>query len=254
MKALILAGGHGTRMREETEFRPKPMVEIGGRPILWHVMKHLSCYGVNEFVVAVGYKGDMVKDYFLNYDTRNNDFTLRLGSESSLEIHGQHDEGAWSVTVVDTGQETLTGGRILRSAKYLEGAPFLVTYGDGVSDVDVSLLVNHHRSSGKLATVTVTQPPSRFGVAELDDQGVRRFQEKPRLDGWVNIGYFVLEPKALGFVDEGPLEHQAVNSLAAQRELGAYRHNGFWQPMDTHKEAMLLNDLWDSGSPPWRVW
>lgn len=252
MKAVILAGGLGTRLREETEFRPKPMVEIGGRPILWHIMKHLSSYGITEFIVAVGYKGDTIKDYFLNYETRNNDFTVRLGDRNDVTVHGGHDEANWQVTIADTGPDTLTGGRIRRLAKYLDNEPFLVAYGDGVSDVDVKALIAGHRERGLLATVTITQPPSRYGVVHLDGDTVDAFQEKPRLDGWVNIGYFVFEPGALAYLrNNGPLEQEPLTALANDGQLGAHRHTGFWQPMDTYKEAELLNRLWETQNAPW---
>lgn len=252
MKAVILAGGLGTRLREETEFRPKPMVEIGGRPILWHIMKHLSSYGLTEFVVAVGYKGEMIKDYFLNYETRNNDFTVRLGHRDDVTIHGGHDEANWRVTVADTGPDTLTGGRIRRITKYLDNEPFLIAYGDGVSDVDIDAVIAGHRERGLLATVTVTQPPSRYGVVHLKEDTVDTFQEKPRLDGWVNIGYFVFEREALAYLhDDGPLELEPLARLAKNSQLGAHRHAGFWQPMDTYKEAELLNGLWETNNAPW---
>ena len=252
MKAVILAGGLGTRLREETEFRPKPMVEIGGRPILWHIMKHLSSYGINEFVIAVGYKGEMIKDYFLNYETRNNDFTVQLGRRDAITVHSGHDESNWEVTVADTGPETLTGGRIRRVAKYLSDEPFLVAYGDGLSDVDISALVSNHTSRDALATVTITQPTSRYGVVNLHGEFVEAFQEKPRLDGWVNIGYFVFDPRALEYiVDDGPLEQAPLASLARDGQLGTYRHTGFWQPMDTYREASMLNEMWQLGRVPW---
>ena len=252
MKAVILAGGLGTRMREETEFRPKPMVEIGGRPILWHIMKHLSGYGIQDFVVAVGYKGDMIKDYFLNYETRNNDFTIRLGERESLTVYGGHAETGWTVTIADTGPETLTGGRLLRAARYLSDEPFLIAYGDGVSDVNVNALRRQHEEQGTLATVTVTRPSSRYGVVQLGHGRVEAFQEKPRLDGWVNIGYFIFEPSALRYlVDGAPLEQEPLSRLARDGQLGAYRHDGFWQPMDTYREATVLNQMWSQGSTPW---
>lgn len=255
MKAVILAGGLGTRLREETEFRPKPMVEVGGRPILWHIMKHLSSYGITEFVVAVGYKGELIKDYFLNYGTRNNDFTVRLGNRDDVTIHGGHDEAEWRVTVADTGPETLTGGRLRRIAKYLTNEPFLLTYGDGVSDVDIDALLSGHRNRGMLATVTITQPPSRYGVVHVQGETVEAFQEKPRLDGWVNIGYFVFEPAVLTYLrDDGPLEQEPLARLARDGQLGAHRHLGFWQPMDTYRESTLLNQLWSKGAAPWQVW
>ena len=252
LKAVILAGGLGTRLREETEFRPKPMVEIGGRPILWHIMKHLSTHGISEFIVAVGYRGDIIKDYFLNYETRNNDFTIRLGSRDEVTIHGGHDEAEWRVTVADTGPETPTGGRIRRIAHYLSDQPFLVAYGDGVSNVDVGALIEGHHQRGLLATVTITQPPSRFGVVHLEGDNVQAFREKPRLDGWVNIGYFVFDHRALTYVrDDGPLEQRPLGELARDGQLGAHRHWGYWQPMDTYRETVLLNDLWRKGAAPW---
>jgi glucose-1-phosphate cytidylyltransferase len=253
MKALILAGGLGTRLREETEFRPKPMVEIGGRPILWHIMKHLSGYGITEFVIAVGYRGEMIKDYFLNYETRNNDFTVRLGNKHSVTIHGGHDEADWQVTIVDTGAETLTGGRVKRAARYLDDEAFLVTYGDGLSDVNIDELVATHMQGRTLATLTITQPTSRFGVADITESGlVSQFLEKPKLEGWVNIGYFIFETSVLDYLDDdGPLETTPLSRLSAEGHLGAYRHSGYWQPMDTYREAQMLNQAWNEGNAPW---
>lgn len=252
MKAVILAGGLGTRLREETEFRPKPMVEIGGRPVLWHIMKHLSNYGIEDFVVAVGYKGEMIKDYFLNYETRNNDFTVRLGERDSVTVYGGHAEAGWTVTIADTGPETLTGGRLLRASRYLSDEPFLIAYGDGLSSVNIDALRRQHEEQETLATVTVTRPSSRYGVVQLGHNRVEAFQEKPRLDGWVNIGYFIFEPSALRYlVDGAPLEQEPLSRLAADGQLGAYRHDGFWQPMDTYREATVLNQMWLQGSTPW---
>lgn len=254
MKAVILAGGLGTRMREETEFRPKPMVEIGGRPIIWHIMKHLAAYGIHDFIVAIGYKGDLIKDYFLNYETRSNDFSIRLGSRDSLVIHSSHDESDWSVTLADTGPETLTGGRVLQASRYLDDENFIVTYGDGVSDVKIDQLLEKHRASGTLATVTTAQPSSRYGVVHLEGDRVSGFQEKPQLDGWVNIGYFVMEPEVLSYLSiDGALEERPLTQLAEERQLAAYRHTGFWQPMDTYREALLLNRLWRQGQAPWSM-
>ena len=255
MKAVILAGGLGTRLREETEFRPKPMVEIGGRPILWHIMKHLSTFGIKDFVVAIGYKGDQIKQYFLNYETRNNDFTIDLGNRDRIVVHGDHGESDWTVTVAETGEETLTGGRIRQAAKYLDDEPFLVAYGDGLSNVNIASLVETHQNQGTLATVTITQPPSRYGVVHVVGDRVGAFQEKPRLDGWVNIGYFVFDPGVLGYLDnDGPLEGDPLSALARDQQLSAFRHDGFWQPMDTYREASLLNDMWANGRSPWRTW
>lgn len=256
MKALLLAGGLGTRLREETEFRPKPMVEIGGRPILWHIMKHLSTYGIVDFVVALGYKGEMIKDYFLNYESRSNDFTIELGKGGSLNFHGRHDESSWTVTLADTGPDTLTGGRVLRASKYLDGEPFLATYGDGLSDVDIDALVTYHQEHPGLATATITQPTSRYGVVDIDETGlVRSFLEKPRLEGWINIGYFIFEPQVLDYVqDADALEQRPLSKLAASGQLHAYKHKGFWQPMDTFREAQLLNQMWSSDAAPWKTW
>ncbi|MCX6432199.1 MAG: glucose-1-phosphate cytidylyltransferase [Actinobacteria bacterium] len=254
MKAVLLAGGLGTRLREETEFRPKPMVEVGGRPILWHIMKNLSHYGITEFIVATGYKSDMIKEYFLNYEAWNNDFTVELGKRDSLTFHGSHEESAWTVTVAFTGETTMTGGRVHKVAKYLDGEPFLVAYGDGLADVNIDELREAHRLAGTLATVTTVQPTSRFGLMDMDPDGlVRRFREKPTMDGWVNIGFFVLESGALDYLHENSvLEQEPLARLAAEGQLSAFRHEGFWQPMDTYRELQLLNDLWDSGQAPWR--
>ena len=256
MQAIVLAGGLGTRLREETEFRPKPMVEVGGRPILWHIMKHLGQFDITDFIIAAGYKADMVKQYFLDYNARNNDFTIDLGRPGALTLHGEHGETDWRVTVADTGPDTLTGGRVLKAARYLESGPFMVTYGDGVSNVDVDALLSCHRANGRIATVTSTQPTSRYGVMNLEDSGqVIEFREKPQLDGWINIGYFVMEQEALDYLDpHQPLETGPLEALTRAGELAAYRHTGFWQPMDTYREAQMLNELWDSGEAPWKTW
>jgi len=256
MKAIILAGGPGTRLREETEFRPKPMVEVGGRPILWHIMKHLGFYGITEFIVAAGYRADMIKQYFLDYDARNNDFTIELGRQGSLRLHGDHEESDWTITVADTGPETPTAGRVLRVSRYLDDAPFLVTYGDGVANVDVTLLTQFHQAAGTLATVTTVQPTSRFGVIESSPEGrVHSFREKPQLDGWVSMGYFIFESQALDYLNEDcPLETEPLATLAGLGQLSAFRHYGFWQPMDTYREALLLNQMWNTRHPPWKCW
>ena len=254
MKAVILAGGKGTRMREETEYRPKPMVEIGGRPIIWHIMKHLSAFGITDFVIAAGYKSEIIKDYFLNYEARNNDFTLKLSDRDSLFVHGDHDESSWIVTVADTGDSTLTGGRVRQLGSYLGHEPFLVTYGDGLSDVDVTALIALHNSAGRLATITLGKPSSRFGVVEVDEAGlVSSVREKPQLEDWVNIGYFVFQPEVLTYLDEySALEEGPLQRLVRDKQLNAFKHSGFWQPMDTYKEAEMLNAVWDEGSAPWR--
>ncbi len=256
MKAILLAGGLGTRLREETEFRPKPMVEVGGRPIIWHIMKNLAHFGITDFIIATGYKSSVIKDYFLNYEAQSNDFTVELGNRDSLTFHGAHDEASWKVTVAFTGDETMTGGRVFRAAKYLDDEPFLVTYGDGLADVDINALLTTHRTSGKLGTVTSVQPNSRFGVMDVSDSGsVTRFREKPKMDGWINIGFMILEKDALKYFDDDcVLEQGPLVELANAGELSAYRHEGFWQPMDTFRESKMLNDLWSSGKAPWKLW
>ena len=256
MKVVILAGGYGTRMREETEFKPKPMVEVGGHPVLWHIMKNFAKFGHTDFVIAAGYKSEIVKDYFLNYQTRNNDFTISLGKRESLTIHGQENEN-WNVTVADTGVSTLTGGRLLGVSKYLDPKQdFLVTYGDSLANVDINKLVASHQASKKIATLTIVHPQSRFGLVEIDDNSaVTRFREKPQVEGWINVGFFVMNQKVLSYIDpEGPLEQEPLSKLASDGELNAFRHDGFWQPMDTYREAQQLNELWNSGDAPWKSW
>lgn len=256
MKAVLLAGGLGTRLREETEIRPKPMVEIGGRPILWHIMKNLSMQGIKEFIIATGYKSEVIKDYFLNYELLTNDFTLTLGDRDSLTIHGNHDEADWNVTLVNTGELTNTGGRVLKVARYLGDEPFFLTYGDGLADIDLGALQRFHQSHGKLATISTVQPLSRFGVIEVSGDGtVQEFKEKPRLDGWINIGFMIVNPEALSyFTDDCVLESGPLASLADAGQLAAFSHQGFWQPMDTYRELTLLNAAWSSNEAPWRNW
>jgi glucose-1-phosphate cytidylyltransferase len=256
MEAIILAGGLGTRMREETEFRPKPMVEIGGRPVLWHIMKHLSTHGVRDFIIAVGYKGNMIREYFLNYETQSSDFSLTLGDKSSLVIHGSHDESDWRVTVVETGPDSPTGERVRQAAKYLRGEHVLVTYGDTLANVDVSQLVTQHRETGVAVTVTAVQPNSRFGVLDISEQDqVRSFDEKPQLEGWINIGYMVLDSDFARAVPPGSvLEQEPLGSAASSGAMSAYRHTGYWQPMDTYREYEALNQLWRMGEAPWKTW
>jgi glucose-1-phosphate cytidylyltransferase len=232
------------------------MVEIGGRPILWHIMKHLGSHGVTDFIVAAGYRSEVIKQYFLDYDARNNDFTITLGARESLHFHGDHEETDWTVTVADTGPDTLTAGRVIRAARYLDGSPFIVAYGDGVADVDVTALLRFHRESGTLATVTTVQPTSRYGVLDMSADGrVVSFREKPQLDGWINIGYFVFEPEVLSHLTDGlPLETEPLAALAGMGQLSAFRHTGFWQPMDTYRESEMLNRLWAAGEAPWKTW
>jgi glucose-1-phosphate cytidylyltransferase len=256
MKAVLLAGGLGTRMREETEFRPKPMVEVGGRPVLWHIMKILGTQGITDFVICAGYKSEFIKNYFYNYGASNLDFTVKLGDQSSTVFHGSHDEFEWTVTVADTGENTNTGARIKRVQKYLDGEPFIATYGDGIADIDLGALLSFHATSGKLATMTTTQALSRFGVVDIDESGlVKRFREKPRVNDWINIGYFVFENKVFEYLDdESVLEEEPLRKLAEENQLASYQHQGFWQPMDTQREAWLLNGLWASNSAPWKIW
>lgn len=256
MKAVILAGGLGTRISEETHTRPKPMIEIGGRPILWHIMKHYSAHGVNDFVICCGYKGYFIKEYFANYFLHMSDVTFDM-AENRMEVHQQNAE-PWKVTLIDTGEETMTGGRLKRVAPYVnDEESFCFTYGDGVSDVDISALLAFHNQHGKLATVTAVQPPGRYGALQMDGNSVSGFAEKPRGDGGlINGGFFVLSPKCIELIegDKTSWESGPLNSLASQGELMAYEHHGFWQPMDTLREKNLLEELWDSGKAPWKSW
>ena len=256
MKAVILAGGLGTRISEETHMRPKPMIEIGGRPILWHIMKHYSSHGVNDFVICCGYKGYFIKEYFANYFLHMSDVTFDM-AENKMEVHHQNAE-PWKVTLVDTGDETMTGGRLKRVAPYLAGEEaFCFTYGDGVSDVDITEEIEFHKAHGKLATVTAVQPPGRYGALKMDGKRVNGFAEKPRGDGGlINGGFFVLSPKCIDLIagDATSWESGPLNELASKGELMAFEHQGFWQPMDTLREKNLLEDLWDSGKAPWKIW
>ena len=256
MKVVVLCGGLGTRLREETEFRPKPLVEIGCRPILWHIMKLYAHHGFAEFVLCLGYRGNMIKDYFLNYEAMNNDFTICLGRNSSVHYNGSHQEQDFQVTLADTGLDTMTGGRIKRIQRYIKEDRFMVTYGDGVSDVNIRRLLEFHRSHGKLATVTTVQPLSRFGVVELDGAQVRSFVEKPRAERWTSVGYFVFERGVFYYLtgDECVMEREPLEGLAAEGQLIAYSHGGFFHPMDTYREYLFLNDLWAKGEAPWKVW
>jgi glucose-1-phosphate cytidylyltransferase len=256
MKVMLLAGGLGTRLREETEYRPKPMVEVGGKPILWHIMKNFAAFGLDEFIICTGYRGEIIKDYFLKYESRNNDFTITLGQKNNIEFHGGHNEGEWKVTVVDTGPNTMTGGRVKRASRHVANERFIVAYGDGLANVDIGALLAFHNQHGGLATVTTVRPLSRFGVMDIGKTGeVIRFREKPLTEDFVNAGFFVFEPQVLDFLDETcVLEQGPLEELAHSGDLFAYRHHGFWQPMDTYREMTLLNEMWDSGNAPWKVW
>ena len=256
MKAVILAGGLGTRLAEETQVRPKPMVEIGGHPILWHIMKSYSSHGIDDFIVCCGYRGYMIKEYFANYFLHMSDVTFDL-VDNEMEVHERHSE-PWRVTLVETGDDTETGGRLRRVTDHLDDVePFCCTYGDGVADLDITASIEFHRSHGRLATVTAVQPPGRFGALILDGAAVTGFAEKPRGDGGlVNGGFFVLNPGCLDLIDGDATkwEEEPMRLLAERDQLRAFRHEGFWQPMDTLRDRTHLEALWASGSPPWRVW
>ena len=256
MKAVILAGGLGSRLSEETVLKPKPMVEVGGKPMLWHIMNIYAAHGVQEFIVALGYRAEVVKEYFLNFYAINNDLTIDLANGRTT-IH-QGRQPSWTVHLVDTGQRTETGGRVRRIEPWLNGDDtFLLTYGDGLADVDVRQLIAFHEAHGKLATVTTVRPPARFGGIEFDGNRVSRFMEKPQTgEGWINGGFFVLDRKIMRYIDGDDTlwERQPMERLAADGELMAYRHEGFWQPMDTLREKRHLEELWSSGRAPWKVW
>lgn len=256
MKAVILAGGLGTRIAEETHLKPKPMIEIAGRPILWHIMKIYSTHGINDFVVCCGYRGYIIKEYFANYFLHMSDVTFDM-EQNRMEVHQRKAE-PWRVTLVDTGEETQTGGRLKRVASYLAGEDaFCFTYGDGVSDVNIAELVKFHRGHGKMATLTAIQPPARFGALSLERNLISRFQEKPAGDGaWINGGFFVLSPKVMDYIDgdETPWERGPMERLAAKSEFAAFMHHGFWHPMDTLRDKTHLEDLWSSGKAPWKTW
>lgn len=255
MKAVILAGGMGTRLSEETSVRPKPMVEIGGRPILWHLMKIYSYHGINEFLICLGYKGYVIKEYFANYFLHMSDVTFDM-SKNTMEVH-QNNAEPWRVTLVDTGESTQTGGRLLRIREYLGTEDFCFTYGDGLADVDIRKLLQFHRAHGKEATITATQPPGRFGALSVDGDVVDGFQEKPQGDGaWINGGFFVLKPSVLNHIQDDMTlwEREPLEILARKGELRAFYHRGFWQPMDTLRDKHHLEELWERGTAPWKVW
>ncbi|WP_440676623.1 glucose-1-phosphate cytidylyltransferase [Candidatus Pelagibacter sp. HIMB1593] len=256
MKAVILAGGLGTRISEDTQLKPKPMIEIGGKPLLWHIMKTYSLGGVNNFVICCGYKGEAIKEYFSKYFLYNSDITIDL-SNNNLEVHQRNSE-PWKITLVDTGEKTNTGGRLKRVSKYLENEKaFCFTYGDGLSDIDILSLIKFHKNHKKLATITAVVQPGRFGVLELSGAEVNKFTEKPRGDGsLINGGFFVLSPKCLNLIENDSIqwENEPLKNLVKKNQLMAYLHDGFWQPMDTLREKKLLETLWESGKAPWKKW
>ncbi len=255
---VILAGGSGTRLREQTEFIPKPMVPIGGKPILWHIMKIYSYYGFKRFIICLGYKGEIIKEYFLNYRIRNSDFTINLGNHKDIYIHDLHSKDDWEVTLADTGLKAMTGARVKKIEKYINSDFFLLTYGDGVSNVEINKILDFHQSHDKLATVTGVKPPSRFGELIVEGDCVVEFGEKPQVgSGMINGGFFVFDKRVLNYLspdDNCTLEREPLERLAKEGNLMVYKHDGFWQCMDTLRDMNLLNEYWESGHPPWKIW
>ncbi len=255
---LILCGGHGTRLREETEYRPKPMVEVGGRPMLWHIMQIYAAYGFRRFILLTGYKGHVIKEYFLNYEALHRDFTVTLGRRDSVTFHGEHPDDGWEVTVLDTGLDTMTGARIKQAEAYVTADRFMVTYGDGVADINVGTLLDHHMRAGRLATVTGVRPPARFGELVVADGRVVEFSEKPQIQqGLINGGFFVFERAAFKYLSADPtcvLEREPLERLAADGQLTLFQHDTFWRCMDTYRDLQALNQLWDQHSAPWKTW
>jgi len=254
MKVVILCGGKGTRLREETEFKPKPLIEIGGKPILWHIMKIYSHFGYKDFILCLGYKGHLIKDYFLKHKAMFSDFTLHT-SEGKEEYHNNESDN-WKITFAETGLETNTGGRIKKIQKYIDGDSFFLTYGDGVADINIKELLEHHQNKGRIATLTSIQPMSRFGVLEFDsNHSVASFKEKPKLDGWINAGFFVLNKKIFDYLEENSVfEQEPLRNLAKDRQLTAYSHKGYWECMDTYRDFEMLNKFWNEGKAFWKVW
>ena len=252
---VILCGGMGTRLREETEYKPKPMVEIGGRPILWHIMKIYANYGFTDFILCLGYKGSVIKEYFLSYEMMCNDCTVHLGKKNRITCQSNHTEQDFNITLIDTGLHTMTGGRIKRIEQYITTDKFMVTYGDGLADVNIRELIKFHTSHGKVATLTATQPPSRFGILDLAANGkVNRFREKVGAE-WINGGFFVFNRQVFDYLDiECVLEQKTMEKLAQDSQLMAFAHEGFWMGMDTYREYEMLNAMWDSGTAPWKIW
>lgn len=255
MKAVILAGGFGTRISEESHLRPKPMIEIGGKPILWHIMKIYSAHGINEFIICLGYKGYIIKEYFANYFLHMSDVTFDMQT-NQMEVHEKHVE-PWRVTLVDTGENSMTGGRLRRVKDYLSDSAFCFTYGDGVSDINIAQAIEAHRNAGKIATVTAIQPPGRYGALDIEHNLVKRFQEKPAGDGaWINGGFFILEPSIFNYLqsDADSFEAEPLMRLAREGQLNAFQHKGFWQAMDTLRDKNYLDSLWQQGNAPWKIW
>ncbi len=252
---VILCGGMGTRLREETEYKPKPMIDIGGKPILWHIMKIYAHYGFTEFILCLGYKGSVIKEYFFNYEMMCNNSTVQLGKESKIAYQSNHKEQDFKVTLVDTGLHTMTGGRIKRVEQYITTDTFMVTYGDGLADIDIDELLNFHFSHGEMATLTATRPPSRFGILDLADNGrVNRFREKVETE-WINGGFFIFNRNVFDYLDQDcVLEQSPMEKMAEEGRLMAYRHDGFWIGMDTYREYEMLNRMWDRGESPWKIW
>lgn len=257
-KVVILCGGRGTRLREETEIRPKPLIEIGDKPILWHIMKIYSYYGFKDFVLCLGYKGDLIKEYFLNYEAMNNDFTIELGKKNKITFHNSHLEKDWSVTLVDTGKEAQTGSRIKRIEEYIDGDTFMVTYGDGVGNIDIKKLLVYHRKHKNIGTITGVHPSSRFGELIIKGSKIKEFNEKPQVrEGFINGGFFVFNKEFFKYLKEDNncyLEHDPLENLAKENQLSVYLHNGFWQCMDTQRELGILNELWRNKNAPWKIW
>ena len=256
MKVGILAGGHGTRLAEETEIKPKPMVEIGGRPILWHIMMHYSCYSYKDFVIALGYKGEVIKRYMVDYYSLNSNLTVNL-KDGRIDTHGTNGVQDWTIDLIDTGLNTMTGGRIKRLQPYIGNETFMLTWGDGVSTVDLNSLLAFHRSHGRLITMTAVRPPARYGHLEFDGDCIREFTEKPQTaEGWINGAFFVVEPQVFDYIegDDTQFEKEPLERLAADGELMAYKHDGFWQCMDTRRDKYTLEKLWESGEAPWKTW
>jgi glucose-1-phosphate cytidylyltransferase len=253
VKVVLLAGGLGTRLREETEFRPKPMVDVGGRPILWHIMSRYASYGYKDFIICTGYRGDFIRRYFLDFRAMTTDFTISMEGKGVVSYHDILSEREWRVTICDTGPDTPTGGRILKIQDHVGDEPFLCTYGDGLSDVNHDAVVACHQTHGTLATVTAVRPVTRFGVLEMDELGsVHDFREKSDVEGWINAGFFVFQPEVFSYLKaDSVLEHGPLEALAHEGQLQAYQHDGFFQPMDTYRDFSLLNDMWNSGSAPW---